>query len=110
MFISFIDDCIGKIKQTAKEYDLQLNKGIELFCGDGSLYTIRLAQQVSSLIGLDISEEKGYALKKQYDGFNFICADSIQYVKETVNNSYDMLLRYVLLFLRLRIIFIKKLK
>ncbi len=91
MFISYVDNCVEAITDMANRNDIQLNKGIELFCGDGSIYTITLAKHIDTMLGIDISEEKGKELIKKDNKFTFICADAIEYAKDYSLETYDLI-------------------
>lgn len=91
MFTSYVNNCIQTIKKMANNHNIQLKKGIELFCGDGSIYSLALATYIDTMIGIDISEEKGQLLTKKNDKFRFICTDAIEYAKNDALETYDLI-------------------
>lgn len=91
MFQSYVNECVECIKKLAEVNGIILNNGIEFFCGDGSIYTLELFKQLTKMTGIDIAKEKGERLKaKLGSSFSYINADSVQYIRETVGEEYDI--------------------
>lgn len=91
MFKSYVDNCIKTITNMAHRSNIQLKKGIELFCGDGSIYTLALAKYIDAMLGIDINENKGKELIRKSNKFTFVCADAIEYTKNSIYETYDLI-------------------
>lgn len=90
MRISYVKDCVDDIVSTAIAWGIPLEKGIEFFCGDGSLYSGLLSMRINALTGLDIDLEKGKVLIANYPNVNFLHTDSNVYAREYSGDGYDI--------------------
>ena len=92
MFNSDVKRCVDNIVRVASDNGIILKSGIELFCGDGSLYTKELFNHLSEMTGIDISCEKGKKIQKECgSSFEFIQADTLQYIKTPHSDRYDLI-------------------
>lgn len=91
VFSSDINSCISAVSKMAEKHKINLCKGIEFFCGDGSLYTIKLAGLVNELTGIDVRANAGRSLAQKCANVQYICTDAIRYIAQYQDQKYDIL-------------------
>lgn len=79
---SFTDECVSTIFNMANEYNIETSNAIELFCGDGTLFSGLMSKHCDSLVGYDIDPEKENVFYQNVKNGIFICKDSVKMMQE----------------------------
>lgn len=79
---SFVDDCVNAIFNMVEVYSIKDLNVVELFCGDGTLFSGLMSKHCDSLVGYEIDPKKEHAFLQNVRNGVFICRDSVKMMQE----------------------------
>lgn len=78
---SFVDICVSAVSEAARRAFGGPVDAVELFAGNGHLYTALLARHCRSVLGCDVEPRHQAAFERNVCGGTFVCRDSVQWLE-----------------------------
>ena len=86
---SYIKECVDSIINMAHDNNINSPFNVlELFAGEGSIFTQHLAKRCDSVVGWEIKNEFAYSFNKNVPNGHFFCKDTINLLQQEKSDDF----------------------